>query len=69
LFYERKQISQGILESLSKQTSPLLQIALIDLLVQREESRSIDILRRLQESDKVNETVRARAGRAIEQLN
>lgn len=68
LFYGREMIRRGVMESLTRQTAPLLQVALIDLLVKQEERHSLEILQMLSKNQDINEAVRNRAGQAIEQL-
>ena len=67
-YYDREMIRGGLLESLANQNSPLLQIALIDLLVTKEEQGSVALIRAIHENDSVQQAVRAYAGRAIERL-
>lgn len=67
-FYDREIIRQGLLESLNRQSSPMMQIALIELLVAQEEKRSIEILEQFINSEKLDQAVRQRASKAIEQL-
>ncbi len=67
-FYDQELIRHGALESLERQSSPLLQIALIDLLVQQEERRSLKLLKAIQGQESVEQMVRQHAGKAIQQL-
>jgi len=67
-FYDREMIRQGLLESLNRQSSPMMQIALIELLVAQEEKRSLEILEQFKNSEELDEAVRQRARKAIEQL-
>ncbi len=68
LFYESELIQRGTLESLKRQTSPLLQMALIELMVARAEKRSVNVLNDLNKNKALDQAIRNRAGRAIEQL-
>jgi len=68
LFSDRPMIRQGLIESLSRQESPLVQIAIIDLLVEIREKRSIQALRKLIEDNHLNADVRDRAKWGIGQL-
>jgi len=68
LFSDRPMIRQGLIESLSKQESPLVQIAIIDLLVEIREKRSIQALRQLIKDNHLNPDVRERAKWGIGQL-
>jgi HEAT repeat protein len=68
LFRDRSGVRDELIQSLSRQTSPLVQIALIDLLVQIQEKKALEALRRLIEDEKINPTVKAHAERGIEAL-
>lgn len=67
-FYDKREVRRGFIESLSRQTSPLVQIALIDLLARMREINSIETLKFLEQNETFNPTVRRRAGTAIEQI-
>jgi hypothetical protein len=68
MFYDQDVVRLGLIESLSRQTSPLMQIALINLFVDLEEKESIQTLQFLQGNETFNQTVRRRATWAIDQL-
>ncbi|MFQ5674279.1 MAG: zf-HC2 domain-containing protein [bacterium] len=68
IFYDEEIVRQGLIESLTHQTSPLIQIALIGLFVDRQEKQAVDALKFLQNNEMFNQTVRRRAGKAIEEL-
>ncbi|MCZ6821157.1 MAG: HEAT repeat domain-containing protein [Calditrichaeota bacterium] len=68
LYYERQPVRQQLIESLSRQTSPLIQIALIDLLVENREREGIQTLTLLKNNEKLNPSVRRRAGKALEAI-
>lgn len=57
-----------LVESLRRQTSPLVQIALIDLLVKLREKQSLGVLRQLVQDEELNQDVKQRAEWGIEQL-
>jgi hypothetical protein len=61
-------VRQGLIESLQQQASPLMQVALIDYFVESQTSESLSVLKVIEKNEKNNETVRQRAGWAIEQL-
>ena len=61
-------VRAGLIESLTRQTSPLTQIALIELFVEREEKQAVSALKFLLNNEMFNQTVRRRAGKAIEEL-
>lgn len=68
LFSDSAKIRAELIQSLSKQVSPLVQIALIDLLVGINEKKSLKALRNLIKNQKINQTVKQRAEWGIEQL-
>lgn len=68
LFSDRPLIRQGLIESLAKQNSPMVQIEIIDLLVAIREKRSINALRQLIQDEKLNSTVKERAEWGLNQL-
>jgi hypothetical protein len=59
----------GLIEALRMQDSPLVQIALIDLLVEIRDKQAIDILRRLKQDREQNEAVKERAEWGLRQLS
>ena len=61
-------VRQGLLQSLPRQTSPLVQIALIDLLVDIRDKDAADPLKGLAQEAGVNPEVRERADWALGQL-
>ncbi len=62
-------IRNGLVQSLKKQDSPLVQISLIDLLVQLHERQSIDVLKQLTNDSRQNEVVRQRAQWGLQVLS
>ncbi|HEY4212756.1 MAG TPA: HEAT repeat domain-containing protein [Steroidobacteraceae bacterium] len=60
-FSERDVVRNATLQALGTQTSPLVQMALIDFVVETQDRQAIDTLRRLSSDDKLDATVRARA--------
>ncbi len=62
-------VKEGLVRSLPKQDSPLVQISLIDLLVQLHERQSIDVLRQLTNDVSQNEQVRQRARWGLQKLS
>ncbi len=68
IFYDQEVVRAGLIESLTRQTSPLTQIALIELFVEREEKQAVSALKFLLNNEMFNQTVRRRAGKAIEEL-
>ena len=67
-FADDPQVKQGIIDSLPNQKSPMVQMALIDLIVELREKKAADALKRLMENDKLNPTVKQRAKLGIRQL-
>ena len=68
LFSSRPSVRAALIESLSRQTSPLVQVAIIDLLVQIREKRSLDALRNLIQDEQVDPSVREYAQESIQEL-
>jgi HEAT repeat protein len=68
LFTDRPDVRETLIESLSKQKSPLVQIAIIDLLVEIKERRALVALRKLIGKQEVDQTVRLHAQKSIEEL-
>ena len=67
-FNNRPGIRNALIASLSYQTSPLVQISLIDLLVDIRERRSLEALRNLIGDQDVNRTVKEHAEKRIKEL-
>jgi HEAT repeat protein len=61
-------VRRGALEALARETSPLVQIALIDFVVEAGDGSAAATLRRLADDGMVDASVRARAAQALEQL-
>ena len=68
LFSSRPGVRAALIESLSRQTSPLVQVAIIDLLVQIREKRSLEALRNLIQDEHVDPSVREYAQESIQEL-
>jgi hypothetical protein len=68
LFSDHPKVKQGLVQSLQKQTSPLVQIALIDLLVEMREKQAIKSLKQLLEKNKLNPEVKERAQLSLKLL-
>lgn len=67
-FVDRDLVKRRTLEALPRQTSPLVQIALIDFVVESAGLESVDTLRTLSNDRTVVEAVRVRAAQALRQL-
>jgi hypothetical protein len=61
-------VRHGLVESLDRQTSPMVQIALIDLLVEIREKEAADAVKDLMQEAGLNPEVRERADWALKQL-
>lgn len=68
-YKDDSQVRTGLLTALQDQQSPLVQIALIDLFVEMHESSAKDNLRRIEQDQHANPTVRQRAQWGIQQLS
>jgi len=66
---KRPEVSRGLVESLEGQQSPLVQVALIDVLVDLHDSSAVEPLRRLQQRPNVDPTVRKHAEWGIQKLS
>jgi hypothetical protein len=69
LFHDKKMVKQGLVESLSRQESPLIQIALIDLMIEIRERQAVEAFRQLVKENKLNPAVKERAQWGIQQLS
>ena len=68
LFHSHPTVRQRVSDSLAKQTSPLVQVALIDLLVNMRERRAVEALKALIDSDRLDPEVKLRASQGLEKL-
>jgi hypothetical protein len=68
-FAQREAVRRGALDALPRQTSPLVQIALIDLVLQAAGRESADALRQLSQDAMLNAAVRARAAWGLQQVS
>jgi hypothetical protein len=68
-FAERDAVRSGAIEALGRQTSPLVQMALIDFVVEARLTAAKDTLSRLAMDDAVHKTVRARAERGLREVS
>lgn len=67
-FGEQESVKRRVVSTLETQTSPLVQIALIDFALEAEGPASSSLLRRLSEDTALHETVRARAARGLQRV-
>jgi hypothetical protein len=68
LFAGHPLVREGLVQSLQKQTSPLVQVALIDLMVQIREKQAVNSLKKLLQNKDLNPAVQRRARLSIDQL-
>jgi HEAT repeat protein len=68
-FAERDAVRRGAVEALGRQTSPIVQMALIDFVVEARLTAAKDTLSRLATDQTVHETVRARAARGLREVS
>jgi len=61
-------VRRELVRSLAVQTSPLVQVSLIDLLVGIREERAVDVLRAISNNEQSLDAVRKRARRGIQQI-
>ena len=61
-------VRRGAIEALGKQTSPVVQLALIDFVVETDGAASADVLRRLSQDPTADQTVRARAALGLQRV-
>ena len=69
LFASNPDVKEGILQSLTRQESPSVQTALIDLLVEIRERRAVDALKSLIGNEKIVPEVKKKAEFGIQQLS
>jgi len=69
LFYDNPEVKEGLLRSLQNQPSPLVQVALIDLIVNMRERQAVDALRSLLDDERLNPDVKEYAERGLQQLS
>ncbi len=68
-FTSQAAVRKGLVQSLLRQNSPVVQIALIDVLVQLQEPQSVEVLRRLTQEQSLHRSVKQRAERGLRQLS
>jgi HEAT repeat protein len=61
-------VRRGAIEALGRQTSPLVQLALIDFVVETDGAESAATLRRLSQDPTVDQAVRARAALGLQHV-
>jgi len=68
LFRDRPGVREGLTRSLSRQESPFVQVALIDLIVSLREQRAVEALRSLLQNENLNTEVKERAEQGLVDL-
>ena len=61
-------VREGVVESLTTQNSPMVQIAIIDMLVELKEARAAQQIKKLEQNPQLDPTVRERARWGLAQL-
>jgi HEAT repeat protein/putative zinc finger protein len=61
-------LREDVLHSLPKQSSPLVQAAIIDLMIQFHEKRSIDVLRQMEREPNLDPSVKRKIEQGIQEL-
>jgi hypothetical protein len=67
-FADREAVRRGVVEAFQRQTSALVQVALIDFVVDVNGREATEALRRIADDARVDEAVRARAALGLERL-
>lgn len=65
---DNQKVREGLVQSLLKQESPLIQAALADLMVKLQEKRSLKPLREMLEKEKLNDAVKSKLQQSIKSL-
>ena len=68
LFRDRPGVHESLVKSLSVQSYPLVQVALIDFLVEVRETRAIEALKKLIDAGELTPEVKARAEQGLKQI-
>jgi len=69
LFHDYPEVKKGLIHSLSKQSSPLVQVALINLMVTMRERQAAEALKTLIQDKELTPEVREHAEQGLEQLS
>jgi len=67
-YHSQPEVRKGLVDALQTQQSPLVQVALIDLMVELKDSSVLDQLKKLEQDPSANPDVRQRAQWGIRQL-
>ncbi len=69
LFYGNPIVKEGLIHSLSQQTSPLVQVGIIDLIINMRERKAIESLKNLIQTEQLNPEVKQHAESGIQKLS
>ncbi len=67
-FRENPKAREGLIKSVSKQESPLLQLALVEVIIALQDKKNLPILQELIKKENLNESVKTKAENGIESL-
>ena len=67
-FGSRETVRKGVVDALPQQESPLVQIAMVDFILETAGPEARGVLQRLAEDMMLNQAVRARAARGLQQV-
>lgn len=68
LFYDNPVVKEGVLQALSLQTSPLVQVALIDMIIDVQERRAVESLKHLIQNETLNPYVKQHAELGLQKI-
>lgn len=69
LFYESPSVREGIIQSLSQQDSPFLQVALVELLVSVKERQALESFKKLVAANELDPKVKQKLEQGIQELS
>jgi hypothetical protein len=69
LFYNYPSVKEGVIRSLSSQNSPLVQVALVDLLVTMRERQALESFKKLVQANELDPGVKQMLERGIQELS
>jgi hypothetical protein len=69
LFYDSPSVKEGIIQSLSQQNSPFIQVALVDLLVNMKERQALESFKKLVAANELDPKVKQMLEQGIQELS
>lgn len=69
LFYSSPQVREGIIQSLTRQDSPILLVALVDLLVSVQERQALESFKKLMAANQLDPKVKQKLEQGIKELS